>query len=196
MTIESTILKIRRELIRAFALLDGWFDESSTFLMYRPPGGDRTPWEILEHVVLTNHNLLVLIDKASEKAREHALKKPLALSDRVRDYVFEDPRTGKDWDGAFNWNARDYDFVLRQRFELRDELRDQLNRCLIQLELLANGEGILYRDDLLPVNDPGKWDLYQYLYMLASHTRRSVEQLENTQIAFSRDLLNNSLSTN
>ena len=58
-----------------------------------------------------------------------------------------------------------------------DEIRDQLNRCLIHLEMLQNGEGLLVKTTM-NVNGLGKLDVYQYIYFLALHVRRHLQQLE------------------
>ena len=56
--------------------------------------------------------------------------------------------------------------------EVRSEIREQLNRCLIHLELLKNGEGMLYKISM-SVNGMGKLDVYQVIYFLALHIKKT-----------------------
>lgn len=60
--------------------------------------------------------------------------------------------------------------------EVRATLHRQLGECLILLERLDGGIGALCRVTMI-VNDLGKIDLYQWLYFLAQHARRHLQQM-------------------
>src|SRR5437660_1369416 len=60
--------------------------------------------------------------------------------------------------------------------EVRSTLREQLGECLILLERLDGGVGAVCRVTMT-VNELGKIDLYQWLYFLAQHARRHLQQL-------------------
>jgi hypothetical protein len=59
--------KIRIEMQQAFAELDEWFDLDTSLVSYQPADGGWSIREILEHVSLTNHYLLILIKKGRKR---------------------------------------------------------------------------------------------------------------------------------
>jgi hypothetical protein len=183
MNIQSTILKINRELISSFALLDGYFDRDEKFLHERI--GDR--WnaaEILEHLMLTNQYLLILIEKGAARALS------LAQEDRsfilaANSYELASPALlDVGVHKSFEWeNPRHMEpGGNRALKEIRNELRDQLHRCLWVLDSLRRGEGILYKTTMT-VNNLGKLDVYQYVYFLVLHMKRHLTQLEKREIS-------------
>jgi hypothetical protein len=172
------ISKVNNTLISSFAVLDGWFDQSNEFLYRKPIQDEWSPAEILEHVMLTNHFLLKLIDKGSRRALEIANETD--FSSNLVDYQLEAPllqEVGQS--DAFTWNHPSHmtPTGLKPLGEVRKELREQLFRCLCHLELLANGEGTTHKITM-SVNGIGKMDVYQYLYFLALHIKRHLTQLE------------------
>lgn len=68
MNIEKLITEIREFLIYTFNNIDIWFDKNRTLRQYKPQNGGWTIDQILEHIGLTNHFLLILIDKGTNKA--------------------------------------------------------------------------------------------------------------------------------
>ena len=70
--------------------------------------------------------------------------------------------------------------------EVRATLRQQLGECLILLERIGGGVGALSRVTMT-VNALGKIDLYQWLYFLAQHARRHVQQLAAIEAEFASD---------
>ena len=56
-----TIQQVRESVIRAFAALDSWFDQPADVRALRPANGGWTIDEVLEHVTLTNHYLLLVM---------------------------------------------------------------------------------------------------------------------------------------
>ena len=61
--------------------------------------------------------------------------------------------------------------------EVRARLRGQVVECLDLLGQLGQGEGALCRVRM-SVNGLGKIDLYQWLYFLAQHARRHLQQMQ------------------
>jgi hypothetical protein len=178
MTLENILSTINNHLISAFAELDHWFDQDEEFLTEKF-SAEWCPAEILEHVMLTNHYLLVLVEKGSIKARNKA--GAVNLSEILSTYCFEtDALDTIAKPGAFVWDAPAHMVPTGEKklTEIRRELRNQLYRCLCQLDLLAKGEGVLHKITM-SVNDLGKLDVYQYLYFLALHIRRHNRQLED-----------------
>jgi hypothetical protein len=177
MSIEITISKINRELISAFAMLDSWFDRDEGILQNKNTGR----WSIadtLEHVMLTNHYLLILIEKGSKKALRAALEKDLTAM--LADYRLDSAALEQVGEpGVFHWHRPEHmePSGTRPLAEVRAELRQQLYRCLCQLDLLCHGQGIAYRMTM-SVNQLGKLDVYQYIYFLALHVKRHLSQME------------------
>jgi hypothetical protein len=66
---------------------------------------------------------------------------------------------------------------------VRARLQEQLAECLVWLDQLGQGAGILYKTTMT-VNDLGKIDVYEYLYFLAMHTRRHLMQMEENKRLF------------
>jgi hypothetical protein len=180
MPFEHTLINLKRDLIRTFAVVDEWFDKAHSLRSYKPASGGWNVNEVLEHVMLTNHFLLILIEKGTMKALKKCDTSQLSLPD---DYVLSTPALLQIADrNAFAWQRPDHHQPTGQRtmYEVRRELRNQLERCLITLELLPNGEGILHTITM-SVNDLGKLDIYQYLYFLSLHAQRHLKQMRGLE---------------
>jgi hypothetical protein len=176
-TIPSVIARIRRALDDAFARLDQWFDHPAAERRYRPGNGGWTADEVLEHVGLTNHFLLILIDKGAAKALEN--QAGLDLTAALQGYRFADPRLDEiGLHQSFEWMrpAHMEPTGAKPLIEVRRQLREQLRHCHRVLDALPNGEGVLYRTTMT-VNELGKIDVYQYVYFLARHAERHLTQL-------------------
>lgn len=190
MTAENIIVTVRNELIRAISGLDGWFDREDTVMNHKPSTGGWNIRELLEHVMLTNRFLLILIDKGSEKAIRHAHDGD--FSNLLEDYCLENPVLAEvGIHRSFDWRRPDHmePTGATSLSEVRREVREQLNRCLIHLELLKQGEGILYKTSM-SVHGLGKLDVYQYIYFLALHVRRHLTQLEGLMDDYNNALEN------
>ena len=66
--IEVVIKTIREHLVKTTESINLWFDEPEGLRNYRPLNNGWTINEILEHIALTSHFLLKLIDKGGNKA--------------------------------------------------------------------------------------------------------------------------------
>ncbi|RYY95595.1 MAG: DinB family protein [Chitinophagaceae bacterium] len=173
--IHGIIEEIREALTGAFSRIDAWFDRPESERRYKPAGG----WSIdavLEHVALTNHFLLILVDKGGRKALEAAQK--TQLSEALADYRFHrDALLEVGRHGAFEWIRPEHmEPKGKKPAEVRAELHEQLERSLAWLERLPNGEGALHKTTM-SVNALGKIDVYEYLYFIAQHARRHETQL-------------------
>lgn len=190
MTAENIIVTIRNELIRAISGLDAWFDREQTVIYYKPSSGGWSVYELLEHVMLTNRFLLILIDKGSAKAMR--LANAGDLGDSLQDYCLESPALVEvGIHKSFVWRRPDHMEPLGMTSlpDVRREIREQLNRCLIHLELLKEGEGTLYKTSM-SVHGLGKLDVYQYIYFLALHARRHLSQLDDILENYNKEVEN------
>jgi len=182
--IEKTIMAVKDELTRSFSALEMWFARDNSLLNYRPQNGGWTIAQVLEHVSLTNHYLLILIRKATSRAIDKSKK---------MDYRHMLVGYELNWDmlrairepGLFHWNRPDHmepgGMILLT--EVKTKLDAQLAECLGYLQQLSNGEGILYKT-MMSVNDCGKIDVYHYIGFLAWHARRHVVQMEKIEKEF------------
>jgi hypothetical protein len=177
MNTSSIIEFIREELQRLFNQFDGWFDEPAARRAYQPAGGGWSINQILEHVGLTNHYLLILI----RKGRDGALRKAAAVdaAAATAGYAFDAARLREiSVPDAFAWHRPDH---MEPRGELAPQqvralLKAQLAECLDVLAALPNGEGALYKTTMT-VNGLGKLDVYEYLYFLGQHGERHLVQM-------------------
>lgn len=190
MTAENIIQTIRNELIQSIARLDEWFDREDALVNHKPCSGGWSVRELLEHVMLTNHFLLILIDKGSAKAIRKA--EDIEIYDLPGDYALENAGlTEIGIHKSFAWERPDHMEPTGNTplSEIRTEIREQLNRCLIHLELLKNGEGVLHKTSM-SVNGLGKMDVYQYIYFLSLHIKRHLPQLEGISMDYNNELEN------
>lgn len=184
MKIDTILTNLKRDVIRTFAVVDEWFDKDDVLHRYKPPSGGWSTAEVLEHVMLTSHYLLVLIDRGTRKCINLADEQTLA--DALRDYSFIHP--GLEAIGerkSFVWERpqRLEPTGTKALAEVRQALRDQLDRCLCTLELLPNGEGVLHKT-MMTVNDLGELDVYQYIYFVSLHAKRHVKQMKAIEEEF------------
>ncbi|WP_106344636.1 DinB family protein [Planifilum fimeticola] len=63
MKVSDAIEKIRRDLVDTLEQLDRWFDLPAGSLTYKPRDGGWSIREVLEHITLTNHFLMIIIRK-------------------------------------------------------------------------------------------------------------------------------------
>ncbi|WP_276372146.1 DinB family protein [Chryseolinea sp. H1M3-3] len=189
MPFEHTLINLKRELIRTFAVVDEWFDKAHTLRSYKPADGGWGVSEVLEHIMLTNHFLLIVIEKGTLKA----LKKSENIDGKFivpEDYVLATPGLLQIGDpNAFEWQRPEHHQPTGSQslHDVRREIRDQLDQCLITLELLQRGEGILHHTTM-SVNSLGKLDVYQYVYFLALHAQRHLIQMKNIEQEFEKCL--------
>ena len=80
MSIQNTISTIKTNLISGFAALDTWLDGGESL---KNSNGTWTRLMVIEHVMLTNHFLLILIEKGTEKAVDRSRNTDLrAIADQ------------------------------------------------------------------------------------------------------------------
>ncbi len=72
---DTILTNLRRDVIRTFAVVDEWFDKEDCLHRYKPPTGGWSTGEILEHITLTSHYLLILIDKGADKCMKLATER-------------------------------------------------------------------------------------------------------------------------
>jgi hypothetical protein len=184
MSIQTIIADIKTFLIDTFATIDTWFDKDIDLRNYRPTNGGWTINEILEHIGLTNHFLLILIDKGTTKALQNVHN--LDLQTELQNHVFHwDKLTEIGLHKSFTWIRPSHMEPTGNKplDEVRKQLKEQVTRCLDNLERIKNGEGVLYKTTMT-VNELGKIDVYEYIYFLGQHGQRHIGQMQKNLIEF------------
>jgi hypothetical protein len=173
MSHERTVRAVRDALCQVFAQVDAWFDRPAELRRYRPASGRWSVDQVLEHVALTNHFLLLTARKGAATAERRAGRGdlvPAGESDLDRLLVIGER-------GSFGWDRPEHmEPAGAAPDDVRAALRRQLGECLSLLERLGGGVVALCRVTMT-VNDLGKIDLYQWLFFLAQHARRHLQQL-------------------
>ncbi|KAA9339347.1 DinB family protein [Hymenobacter busanensis] len=180
------IVHIRQQLETAFAELDAWFDQSAPLRAFVPTRGGWTVDQILEHTALTNHYLLILIEKGAQKALNNT--SGLDLAQELAAHSFQYGKLDEvGLFGSFGWMRPEHMEPRGNKSgqEVREQLKQQLRQCLDVLDRLPNGEGVLYRTTMT-VNNLGKIDVYEYVYFLAKHAQRHLAQMQRNAAEYAQ----------
>ena len=171
---------VRVALLDAFGRVDTWFDQPEALRSHLPADQGWTVDEVLDHIGLTNHFLLILIEKGVTKAL--ANRQNLDLTAELARYQFEPEKLAAigtlhafDWVRPAHMEPR---IAPRPLPQVRQQLHAQLAQALACLERLPHGEGLLYHTTMT-VNGLGKLNVYEYLYFLAQHARRHLTQMQD-----------------
>src|SRR5262249_19103618 len=150
---------------------------------FRPASGGWSIEQILEHITLTNHFLLLVIRRWTGKAvRKSQRGEP--ITEGESDLAGLDVIGRR---GSFNWVRPEHMEPTGGPTspEVRSTMQQQLVECQELLTRMGNGEGSLCTVRM-SVNDLGKIDLYQWLYFLAQHARRHLHQMEEAAREFGK----------
>ncbi len=186
--IHSLIQEIDDFLQNTHNKVDIWFDKTESVRRFVPENKGWSIEQILEHIVLTNHFLLIIIEKGAGKALRNIEQKDLVTE--LVDYHFH--KEGLEEIGihkSFAWIRPQHMEPTGEKSlaEIRHELQAQCQKCREYLQKLANGEGILYKTTM-SVNQLGKIDVYEYIYFLAKHIERHIQQMQKNEAELSRRL--------
>ncbi len=176
--IDTLINRIRFDITNSFALLDKWFDQDHPIIHHKPNTGGWTAAQILEHVMLTNHYLLLLIEKGCEKALKNAQAMKIEIDGNMESLSRQELlEIGEH--KSFVWDRPEHMEPKGDRalHEIRLTIKTQRDLCLDCLDKLKNGEGLLYKTTM-SVNNLGKLNVYEYIEFLTLHMVRHLKQLE------------------
>lgn len=165
MQLKNYLQTIQLHLVQIHAQVLNWFEIPQELKQYRPNKGAWTITEIIEHISLTSHFLLILIDKGANKAQKN-LSKP-SLEEELS-WIRPEPMEPQG---------------NKSGLELKDALLAQLREYLNHWENLKNGEGLLYKTTLA-VNRLGKLNVCEYIYFLSKHAERHLQQMEASKQEF------------
>jgi hypothetical protein len=180
MPYERTTRSIQEALSSILSHVDAWFDRPEDLRQFRPTDGGWSVDQVLEHVTLTNRFLILTLRKWTRIAEHRARRGdgiPEGESDLARLEIIGQR-------GTFGWVRPEHmEPVGAPSTEVRATLQQQLEECLNLLERLGGGVGAMCRVTMT-VNGLGKIDLYQWLYFLAQHASRHLQQMEAIEAEF------------
>lgn len=182
--IQDVIYRIEIELTTAFDDLGYWCESDDLILNYSPVNGGWTIRQILEHVSLTNHFLLILIRKGVVKSIEIASNNE--YDKLLTDYDLNWKKLKLIGEhGSFKWNRPKHMDPKGEipLCDIKENLFAQKDECLSLLSQIPNGEGILYKT-MMSVNNLGKIDVYHYMYFLVQHIKRHLIQMKEVKLEF------------
>jgi hypothetical protein len=182
MTIAGLLAELRTTLHETFAAVDTWFEQPASLRTFVPEDQGWTIDEVLNHIELTSHYLLILIEKGTAKALANAQGRSLAQE--MAHYHFPREKLAAigtlrafPWQRPGHMEPRAYPRPLPV---VRQQMGEQLRQLLGCLERLAQGEGLLYQTTM-SVNELGKLNVYEYVYFLAQHARRHLTQMQENE---------------
>ena len=178
MKFEKTVNRIRIELQETFAAVDLWFDVEPQVRAYLPQAGRWSIDLILEHIALTNHFLMLTLEKQISKAEKRAAQMP--IPDGESDLDLLNPIGER---GSFGWERPDHMEPAGKSTseEVRRQLTAQRDCCLQSIERIKDGVGSLVLTTMT-VNGLGKIDIYQWVYFLVQHAKRHLQQMQAIQL--------------
>ena len=169
----ATIERVRAALNDSFDAIFPWFDRPAEVRVYKPSDGGWSINQILEHITLTTHFLLIIVRKGYPKALKRAQTQPLEYSESDLEMLI--PIGRRD---AFPWIRPEHmEPVGRSADEVLLTMRQQKAECLEVLAKIGSGEGSLYKVRM-SVNNSGRIDLYQWFFFIAQHAKRHIGQME------------------
>lgn len=173
MSYTKTITTVEQTLNQTFSELDNWFDRQPRD--YKPHDGGWTVDEILEHITLTSHFLMIVIRKGVEKSLKRASSQAITgdESDLAKMQTIGE-------NDSFVWTRPEHmePTHTKSSSEIRSIMKNQWQECLTLLHRLEDGAGELHKVRM-SVQDLGKLDMYQWLYFLALHAQRHIAQIES-----------------
>jgi hypothetical protein len=174
---EQIIAVLHGETVNTFNELLQWFGKESGVISFM---SSREAWkveEVLEHVMLANRYLLLLIEKGAKKAM---MKYDETRINQIMDgYELSNPTLEEiGVNNSFEWNPPAH-MIPSGSYSInhvQQEIIKQKSRILELLKKLKRGEGVLFKMHM-SVHSLGKLDVYQYIYFLLNHMRRHIQQM-------------------
>jgi DinB superfamily len=178
----GTIGHVEAAIRLTFQSVDEWFDKPAALRSYKPSSGGWSIDEVLEHITLTSHFLMIVIRNSARKARKRSAS-GAAIQEGESDLGLLEPISQR---GSFTWSRPEHMVPTGEvpSEQVRTRMREQARECLEILDQLGGGEGSLYTVSM-SVNKSGRLDVYQWLYFLAQHAKRHIAQMEEVESEWS-----------
>lgn len=177
-----TIEHVEAAIRSTFQSVDEWFDKPAALRSHKPSSGGWSIDEVLEHITLTSHFLMIVIRNSTRKALKRAAS-GAAIPEGESDLGVLGPISER---GSFTWSRPEHMEPTGEvpSEQVRTRMREQARECLDFLEQLRGGEGSLYTVSM-SVNKSGRLDVYQWLYFLAQHAKRHIAQMQEVEAEWS-----------
>jgi hypothetical protein len=174
----ATVEQVGALLRSTFEQADEWFDRPAALRACKPSNGGWSIDEILEHVTLTSHFLMIVIRNSARKALKRAAA-GAPIPEGESDLGLLEPIGRR---GSFSWSRPEHMIPTGAvpSGQVRERMREQTRECLEILERLRGGEGSLFTVRM-SVNGSGRLDVYQWLCFLAQHARRHLDQMREVE---------------
>jgi len=178
---EQIIAVLHDEIVNTFDALMPWFGKDRQIRAFRSAHEEWNAELVLEHVMLANHYLLLLIEKGKKKALRIAdgskIKEILdgyELSNPVLDEI--------GIDHSFKWRCPEHMIPTGSHSldHVQQEVVKQRSTLLGILDQLSHGEGVIYTMHM-SVHSLGTLDVYQYIYFLLKHMQRHIQQMSGIE---------------
>jgi hypothetical protein len=170
----ETVKRIKSELNQTFDQLDSYFDLQPSLRQIHPAQNEWSIDEILEHITLTSHFLMLTLESSLNTALRRSKTTVIEDTESDLDAIIRisDP-------DAFAWVRPEHmePTRLKPMTEVRKTMREQRDECLSVLDQIGNGEGSLHKVRM-SVQNLGKLDMYQWLYFLVQHAKRHTVEIE------------------
>jgi len=170
MTIENKTHLIKRDLIRAFAAFDAWFDKDEAFHQYKPPGMPHHVRNIFEQVTHFSASIMNTVHgkgMPQYETIESENSDELSADEHIDNLLRE-----------FKPNGETV-YHSKSTSEVRSEFRDALDQCLCHLELASIGQGFRYELQL-PHCDI-TLDLHQRVSLIEHYIKKQLNQLDTME---------------
>ncbi len=176
MAYETTICTVRQTLCTTMTQVDFWFEKSEETRQFKAASGGWNIDEVLEHITLTNKYLIRTLRKWVVIVERRALRGDLIPEEGESDLERLENIGQR---ASFAWIRPEHMEPTGEPSsdQVRKYLYRQLGECLILLERIGDGKGALGRITM-SVDELGKIDLYQWMYFLALHAKRHLQQME------------------
>jgi hypothetical protein len=172
------VTKIRTELTQAFDQLFDVFTIREDVLYYQPINDGWSIHQVLEHLLLANYFLLRIANKQVDRAFQLATVTDVNKAKEYRLDVVTLNRMGLT--GSYIWVPQRFTEPAGEMplLELKMVLHDQLSRSL---SLLKNETAL---KAIINTQEPGRIDALHYLYFLAQHIQRHLDQIARVKKEF------------
>lgn len=173
----QTIQRVTTELNSTFDQLDRFFDVPIVVRRYAPSADVWCIDQILEHITLTNHFLMLTLRRSATIALRRAKTQTIPEGESDLDKIVRISQPD-----AFAWIRPEHMEPTGEKLsdEVRVLLRRQQQVCLSILAQVPAGEGSLHTVRM-SVQALGKLDMYQWLYFLVQHARRHITEMERLE---------------
>lgn len=170
----NTVRKVTNAINETFTEIYPWFQQTPEVLSYKPKDHGWTIAEVLEHITLTSHFLLIVASNGCAKALKRAQGQSIEDSESdLTKLALIGMR------GTFPWIRPEHMEPRGKALsEVLTTMRSQQEQCVQLLEKLKNGEGSLFKVTM-SVNQLGRIDLYQWIYFIAQHAKRHIGQMQD-----------------